>query len=130
VYRPPSLVLGVGCRRGVPCGEIEALFQRLFQRRCLAPLSLGSVVTISLKADEPGLIEFAAQHHVPLQSFTTDELARVADLPPPSEAVRAKIGIAGVAEPAAMLAAGTNTLIVPKVRGERVTMAVARRVNV
>jgi hypothetical protein len=35
-----------------------------------------------------------------------------------------------VAEPAAMLAAGTRTLLAPKFRGERLTLAIARREEV
>lgn len=127
VYRPPSLVLGVGCRRGVPCPEIEALFQHVCQSRGFSPLSLGIVATASLKANEPGLVAFAAHHGVPLRSFALEELARVPDLPTPSEQVRAKIGIAGVAEPSALLAASTSQLLMPKYRGQRVTMALARR---
>jgi cobalamin biosynthesis protein CbiG len=127
VYRPPTLVFGVGCRRGVPCAEIEALFREVCERHALAPLSLGVVATASLKADEPGLREFAERHGVPLRAFGLDELATAGPLPTPSEAVRARVGVAGVAEPAAMLAAGTSTLLVPKQRGSRVTMAVARR---
>jgi cobalamin biosynthesis protein CbiG len=126
VYRPPTLALGVGCRRGVPRAEIEALFQEVCAGHGLAPPSLGVVATASLKADEPGLREFAAAHGVPLRAFGLDELAAVGPLPTPSEAVRARVGVAGVAEPAAMLAAGTRTLLVPKQRGTRVTMAVAR----
>jgi cobalamin biosynthesis protein CbiG len=127
VYRPPTLVLGVGCRRGVSCEEIETLFQDVCRSHGFAPLSLGVVATASLKADEPGLREFAARHRVPLQAFTLDHLAGVMDLPTPSEMVRAKIGIAGVAEPAALLASGATHLLVPKYRGQRVTLALARR---
>ena len=127
VYRPPTLVVGVGCKRGVPCAEIEAMFQEVWRVHGLAPLSVGMVATASLKADEPGLIEFAKNHAVPLCSYTLEELAAVGPLPTPSEAVRARIGIAGVCEPAAMLAVHTRTLLVPKQRGRRVTMALARR---
>jgi cobalamin biosynthesis protein CbiG len=127
IFRPPTLVLGVGCRRGVPCAEIEALFEYVCRTRGFAPLSLGAVATVSLKADEPGLVEFAALHGVPLVSFSIEELGRVADLPTPSEKVRAKLGIAGVAEPAARLAARSDRLLMPKYRGRRVTMALARR---
>jgi cobalt-precorrin 5A hydrolase len=126
-YRPPSLVAGVGCKRGVPCAEIEDLFQAVCAARGLAPLSLGEVATVDLKANEPGLQDFAALHSVGLRSFRRDELAAVGPLPTPSEQVRAKIGIAGVAEPAALLAAGTQQLLVPKQRGPRVTLALARR---
>jgi cobalt-precorrin 5A hydrolase len=127
LYRPPSLVLGVGCRRGVPCAEVDAFFRKVCDRHGFAPLSLGIVATAALKADEPGLLAFAARHGVPLCSFRLDELASVAPLPTPSERVRDKIGVAGVAEPAAMLAAGTTNLLVPKQRTERITMALARR---
>jgi cobalt-precorrin 5A hydrolase len=130
VYRPPTLVLGVGCRRSVPCEEIEALFAYLCRTRGLAASSLGLVATASLKADEPGLVEFAARHGVPLRSFSLEELGGVRDLPTPSQAVRDKIGVFGVAEPAAMLAAGTNSLVMPKYRAKRVTMALARRDDV
>jgi len=122
-----GFVLGVGCRRGVPCDEIEALFQELCRANGYASSSLREIATVCLKADEPGLREFAAKHGVPLRSFTIEELSQVAELPSPSAQVQAKIGIAGVAEPAAMLAAGTNSLLVPKTKGPGITMALARR---
>jgi cobalt-precorrin 5A hydrolase len=113
----------------VPYDEIETLFQELCKRRGYAASSLREVATVSLKADEPGLREFAARHGVPLRGFTVNELSQVAGLPTPSAQVQAKIGIAGVAEPAAMLAAGASNLLVPKYRGKRVTMALARKEN-
>jgi cobalamin biosynthesis protein CbiG len=126
-YRPPTLVLGVGCRRGVSREEIEEVFAEVCTAEGLALLSLRAVATVSLKADEPGLVEFAARNGVPLHVFAVQELAAVTPLPTPSETVRAKIGIAGVAEPAALLAAGADKLLVTKRRGRRVTMALARK---
>ena len=125
VYRPPTLVLGVGCRRECLAAEIEAHFQDLCQRWSFSPLCLSTVATVSLKSDEAGLHEFAAAHEVALQIFSVAELAGRRAFPTPSEVVRNKIGIAGVAEPAALLAAGTRQLLVPKFRGARITMALA-----
>jgi cobalt-precorrin 5A hydrolase len=127
VYRPRTLVLGVGCRRGVPADEIETLFQYVCQSRGFSPLSLWAVATADIKAHEPGLREFAEQHRVGLHSYSVAELAAVPNLPTPSEKVRAKVGTRGVAEPAAMLAAGATSLLMPKYRGQRITMALARR---
>jgi cobalamin biosynthesis protein CbiG len=129
-YRPPTLVLGVGCRRGTPAAEIEQLFDETCRRHGLSPLCLRCVATVDLKANEPGLIEFAARRGLPLTAFPAQELAAVGPLPTPSEVVRQKIGIAGVAEPAALLAAGTRELLVPKQCGRRVTVALARKDNV
>jgi cobalamin biosynthesis protein CbiG len=115
----------------VPFTEIEAMFQYVCTTRGFSSLSLGVVATASIKASEAGLVEFAEHHGVPLRSFSLEELAAVADLPTPSEQVRSKIGIAGVAEPAAMLAAGpSHLLLMPKYRGQRITMALARREGV
>jgi cobalamin biosynthesis protein CbiG len=130
IYRPPSLVLGVGCKRDVPCQEIEDLFQEVCQVRGFSPLSLGLVATIVLKADEPGLCQFAAQHGVPLQSFSLDEIAEQVNIPTPSAKVKEKIGVSGVAEPSAMLGAKTQQLLVTKYTGKRTTMALARREDV
>lgn len=129
-YRPPTLVLGIGCKRGVSCAALEEMFQHVCRAQGFSPLSLGSVATISLKADEPGLLEFTAVHHVPLRIFSPEEIAAVPDLPSPSQQVKDKIGVWGVAEPAALLAANTDRLVMRKERGPGITMALARRENV
>jgi cobalt-precorrin 5A hydrolase len=103
------------------------MFRNLCRSQGFSPLSLGLIATVSLKADEPGLLEFAALHGVPLRNFRVEELAAVDNLPNPSERVRSKIGIPGVAEPAALLASGNKTLVVEKQKGKRITMALARR---
>ena len=46
------------------------------------------VSTASLKADEPGLCEFAARHGVLLRAFTLEALATAGPLPTPSETAR------------------------------------------
>jgi cobalt-precorrin 5A hydrolase len=126
IYRPPTLVLGVGCRRGVTCNEIEEMFQQVWRDHRLAPLSLARIATVTLKKDERGLLEFAAGHKLGLEAYSVEQLASVPNLPTPSTKVQELIGAAGVAEPAALLAAGADQLLVPKQRNPRITMAVAR----
>jgi len=127
IYRPRTLVVGTGCKRGVPWEEIDALFTELCCRHHFSPRSLALVATVTLKAREPGLLEFAERRGVPMRIFRVGELAELIHLPTPSVTVQEKIGIPGVAEPSAMLAAGTTTLLLPKTKGARTTMAFARR---
>ncbi len=129
VIRPRSLVLGVGCRRGVPCAKLDAGFQRIMCRtHGYSAKSLAIIATAWVKIDEQGLLAFAAKRGVPLRCFSQDELASVKDLPTPSAKVRETIGIDGVAEPAALLAAGAAQLLVCKQTSDRqITMALARR---
>jgi len=77
--------------------------------------------------DEPGLLAMIGEHGAPLRCYSAAELD-VVDVPHPSEGVRGYVGTRSVAEAAALLAArdvGGGSLIVSKLRGEHVTVAVA-----
>ncbi len=128
VYRPRSLVAGVGCKRGVPAETIGSHVAQAFSESGWSLSSLRAVATVSLKADEPGLIAFAGSRNVPLLAYLPEILAEVTGTVSPSEVVRRKIGIPGVSEPAALLAAGASELVVPKKKGPGVTVAIARTV--
>jgi cobalt-precorrin 5A hydrolase len=125
-YRPRQLVVGTGCKRGTPLEEIDAAFRAMMDAHGFLAECVAVVVSVTLKADEPGLRAFAARLGVPLICYSPDELADVPGTQRPSEAVRARIGILGVAEPAALRAAGSSFLLVPKQKHPRVTMALAR----
>jgi cobalt-precorrin 5A hydrolase len=127
IYRPPTLVAGVGCKRGTSVETIASFVAQALADHGLALGSLAAVATVSLKADEPGLRAFAQGMGVPLVAFPANELADVPGVETPSERVRARIGIPAVAEPAALKAAGAARLLVPKRKGPGVTVAVARR---
>jgi len=127
VYRPPTLVAGVGCKRGTSREAIDAWADTVFAAHGLAPGSLSAVATVTLKADEPGLIAFAEGRGVPFVAFAPEDLADQPGIETPSERVRSKIGIAAVAEPAALREAGAKSLLVTKQKGPGVTVAVARK---
>jgi cobalt-precorrin 5A hydrolase len=127
VYRPPTLVVGIGCRRGTSEATIAAFVAEVLARQCLATASLAAVATVSLKADESGLVAFAAGRGLPLLAFPPETLSDVPGVETPSDQVRARIGIPAVAEPAALRAAGASRLLIPKQKGPGVTVAIARR---
>jgi cobalt-precorrin 5A hydrolase len=127
VYRPPTLVAGLGCRRGTTVETLAAWLERVFAEHRLARGSLAALATVTLKADEPGLIQLAGALGVPLIAFPAEQLDAQPGIETPSERVRSKVGIAAVAEPAALRAAGARRLLVPKQVGPGVTLAVARK---
>ncbi|MGH3940523.1 MAG: cobalamin biosynthesis protein [Pseudonocardiaceae bacterium] len=121
--RPPGLVVGLGSSRGV---RPDALRSAL---RLAVPnlTEIAAFATVDLRRDEPGLRTVVTEHGAPLRCYSAAELDTV-DVPHPSEAVRGYVGTRSVAEAAALLAArdfGGGALIVPKLRGEHVTIAVA-----
>lgn len=128
VLHPPTLALGVGCERGTPAEELIALVKDVLAQEVLSPHSIACVASIELKADEAAVHALAAELGVPARFFTAAELeAEAARLATPSDVVFAETGCHGVAEGAALAAAGADgALVVPKVKGARTTMAVAR----
>ncbi|GAB4050012.1 precorrin-3B C(17)-methyltransferase [Catellatospora paridis] len=131
VLRPPSLVLGIGASRGVSAGEIAELVARVLAEAGLAAESVCAVATADVKADEAGLVAYAASRGLPLVTFPAAELAAVA-VPNPSEVVRAAVGTPSVAEAAALLAARARgrdaALVAGKTASAMATVAVARLV--
>ncbi len=143
LYRPRSLVVGMGCRRGVPSEELEELLLDTFSQHNLALKSLRCIATAELKRDEPGLLRLAETYGVALQCYgsdalnsmfpphptmtdaTTDETA-ASPGPTPSPAARRLLGLWGVSEPAALLGSGGEELLVTKRKSARATIAVAR----
>ena len=136
-YRPPTLVAGVGCRRGVPEDHLRGLLLHTLEEHGLAAMSLAKIATVDIKADEAGIIALSKSLSVPIETFDAPRLNAVADAdsighgapglhqPTPS-AARDLLGVFGVAEPAAMLASGAHGVIVPRAKSDRATIAIAR----
>jgi precorrin-4 C11-methyltransferase len=131
-YRPRSLVLGVGCERGISVDALEDGLQRFLAERGYSGTSIGTLATMELKADEAGLLALAARHGCQTVFYSADELAAVSTAPNPSEVVAKCVGTPGVAEPAALLAAGADHLLIEKqvaassLAPQRMTFALAR----
>ncbi|GLV73945.1 hypothetical protein Shyhy02_19470 [Streptomyces hygroscopicus subsp. hygroscopicus] len=127
------LVVGVGASRGVSAGEVIGLVEATLAEAGLSPHAVAELATVEARAGEPGLLTAAGRLGVPLRGYPAEALAAV-EVPNPSAAPLAAVGTAGVAEAAALLAAGPGAeLLVPKRksaphgRPAKATCAVARR---
>jgi len=132
VYRPRSLVIGMGCRRGVPVEELESLLAEALRENGLSAECLAEIATAEIKRGEPGLEQLAERHGVPLSFLQADELNGVFETNPgsitsKSERAHGLVGVWGVAEPAALLTAGANELLVTREKTTRATIAIARK---
>jgi cobalt-precorrin 5A hydrolase / precorrin-3B C17-methyltransferase len=126
VCRPPSLVIGVGAEKGVSPDDLDAALYETLERFGFAADSVTAVATLDRKAAEEGFRTWLAHRGWPVVSYTPEQLAQVQNLPNPSDVVAQAVGAPGVCEPAALLASGHNTLLVPKQKCGRVTVALAR----
>lgn len=126
VYRPKSLVVGIGCNRGTSCSQIEEAVTAVFSTHGIATKSIRNIATINLKQEETGLLEFAQKYRLPIEYFDKEAL-RLANFPSaPSPMALKYVGTPAVCESAAILSSGNPSLIVPKESFARtVTVAVA-----
>lgn len=124
VLRPPTLVVGVGSSRGAAADDVRSLVLDTLRQNGLSVRSVAEVVSIDLKADEPGVLALAASLGVPLRTFTAAQLD-AHDVPSPSAAVTAATGSRSVAEASVLQARAT--LVVPKAKNAVATVAVGRR---
>ena len=132
VYRPRSLVIGMGCRRGVPVEELESLLAEALRENGLSAECLAEIATAEIKRGEPGLEQLAERHGVPLSFLQADELNGVFEtntgaITSKSERAHGLVGVWGVAEPAALLTAGASQLLVNREKTTRATIAIARK---
>ncbi|MFG2003567.1 precorrin-3B C(17)-methyltransferase [Spirillospora sp. NPDC048911] len=129
VYRPPSLVVGVGSARGVPADEVSRLIDEALGEAGLAPESVRCLATVDLKADEEGVLAAARARGWEMITFPAEVLAEV-EVPNPSEVVRAEVGTPSVAEASALHAARSYgrsaELVAEKRKSPNATVAVAR----
>ncbi|WP_207484164.1 precorrin-3B C(17)-methyltransferase [Arenibaculum pallidiluteum] len=127
VYHPRRLAVGLGCERDADPEEVTALMRATLAEAGLAEGAVALVASLDLKADEPAVHAAAAALAVPARFFDAARLEREAPrLATPSEAVFREVGCHGVAEGAALAAAGPDgTLVVAKRKSARATCAVA-----
>jgi cobalt-precorrin 5A hydrolase/precorrin-3B C17-methyltransferase len=132
VLHPKVLALGVGCERDAPAEELIALAERVLGDAGLARGAIACIASIELKAAEPAIQALAQHLNLPARFFSARALeAETPRLRTPSELVYRETGCHGVAEGAALAAAGASgKLLVAKTKGARTTAAIARAPNV
>ena len=126
-----SMVVGLGCSLGVAADAVRAVLGRALRALGSRHPEVVACATVDRRGSEPGLVAVATERGVPLLGYSAAQLDAV-QVPHPSELVRRHVGTGSVAEAAALLAArdfGGGALVVPKLRGEQVTVAVAELVS-
>ncbi len=123
LVRQGAYVVGIGCRRGVAAEEVRSAIQSALAAAGIAPDEVLAYATTIKKLHERGLAEAVASMEGNLV-FVDDDAIYRQEAPSPSRA--ALIGLAGVAEPAALALACRRELVMKKTIYGSVTIAIAR----
>lgn len=121
-----SLIVGVGCRRGIEAGVITAAVKAVLQENAYPLNQVRFLASADIKANEKGLLLASQELGVPLRFISSDEIRLSVKPFHHSELVEKKVHLPAVAEAAALLAGRRTQLIVPKKIFQGVTIALAR----
>lgn len=121
-YRPKILHLGIGCAHDCPVADIpERILQNVIEAG-FSPLSIATINTINIKADEPLIT--ALKGRLPwaeLILHTPEELSQI-EVPHPSDYALKHVGTPSVSEASAMV---HGPLVIEKIKDSVYTMAMS-----
>lgn len=120
---PKILTLGIGCRRGIESGAVEAAVSEALRAGQVSPHSAAAVATIDLKKDEAGLLAYCDRYSLPLATYSAGELNKAQGQFSGSDFVKDITGVDNVCERAAVMSGGR--LIVKKRTQPGVAVAIA-----
>jgi cobalt-precorrin 5A hydrolase len=112
IYRPKTLVVGVGVHWNITKDEIMEGLSSILQKNSFSFSCIKAITSIKKNVDVKGLTEFSEGNNIPLYLYSKDDLARI-DVPNPSEIVKKYEGVASVSEASSLLYSH-GTLEVPK----------------
>jgi cobalt-precorrin 5A hydrolase len=125
IYRPKSLVIGLGLHRNTHKNEIESGIRTVMKDKGLSFVSIRNISTIKRDINVRGLQKFSDQYGIPLESYDKDRLAMV-KVPNPSYIVQKYEGTMSVSEASSILSS-KGELIIPKQKfPPNLTVAVSR----
>ncbi|MDP2912957.1 MAG: cobalamin biosynthesis protein [Candidatus Omnitrophota bacterium] len=121
-----NTVIGIGCRRGIQKEEIIKAARYALAKTGLSIDRVRYIATIDLKQDEQGLRAACAELGIPLRAIPAVLVKKFSGPYERSAFVKEKIGVEGVSEPCALIAAKRPKLVLPKTKIGGVTVAVVK----
>ncbi len=131
IFTEEVLALGVGCERNCDPGELQSLIERTFNEANISLSAIAVIVSLDLKCDEPAILKLGTTLDRPVRFFNATRLeSEKGRIRNPSDTVFQAVGCHGVAEAAALTAAGSKSdLFIEKQKSDRATCAIARSIN-
>jgi cobalt-precorrin 5A hydrolase len=123
LVRKGDYVVGIGCRKGAPAAAVAGALRQALEQAGIAPEDVFIYATTAKKRGEAGLRDAVAELGGNLV-YLDDDTLNAQRAPSPSRAQL--IGLAGVAEPAALAISKRKELVLAKQTYGCVTVAIAR----
>lgn len=120
---PRNIIIGLGCRRGVPKERIVAVIDSTLKEFNIHHKAIKHITTVDIKKDEVGIIEAAKHYGIPVKIVTRNEIKKVEDKFHISEFVKETIGVGGVCEACGYITSNKGRCISKKRGSDGVTIS-------
>ncbi len=128
IYRPPSLVIGIGLHWDTSKETIKEGIEYCLKKFKLSSKSIAKLVSIKKPEDVQGLINIGKEMGIPVEYVNREDLAEIT-APNPSDTVKAFEGTASVSEAAAIKISGGELIVEKQKFPPNLTIAIARIIN-
>ena len=128
IYRPPSLVIGIGLHWDTSKETIKEGIEYCLKKFKLSSKSIAKLVSIKKPEDVQGLIDIGKEMGIHVEYVDREDLAEII-APNPSDTVKAFEGTASVSEAAAIKISGGELIVEKQKFPPNLTIAIARIMN-
>jgi cobalt-precorrin 5A hydrolase len=125
VYRPPSLVVGIGLHWDTSEETIKNGLSFCLQKFKLSEKSIAKLVSIKKPEDIKGLVDIGKEMGIVVEYVNREDLAEIS-APNPSDTVKAFEGTSSVSEAAAIKVSGGKLIVEKQKFPPNLTIAIAR----
>jgi cobalt-precorrin 5A hydrolase len=128
VYRPPSLVIGIGLHWDTSKKTIKDGLDFCLQKFKLSEKSIAKLVSIKKPEDVKGLVDIGKEIGITVEYVNREDLADIST-PNPSDTVKAFEGTSSVSEAAAIKVSGGELIVEKQKFPPNLTIAIARIID-
>ena len=125
IYRPKSLVVGLGFHWDTTQKEIEDGILKVLKENGLSFLSIRNLSTINRGKSPASLGSFSDKHGIPLEFYDKEQLDKIM-VPNPSDVVKKYEGTSSVSEASSILSSDGELIVTKQKFPPNLTVAVSR----
>lgn len=125
IYRPPSLVIGIGLHWDTTKQKIEEGIKLTLDKFSLSSKSIAKFASIKKPKDVQGLIDLGNEMNIPIELVDRTDLAEIS-APNPSDKVKSFEGTSSVSEAAAIKVSNGELIVEKQKFPPDLTIAIAR----
>ncbi|HEY7696283.1 MAG TPA: cobalamin biosynthesis protein [Nitrososphaeraceae archaeon] len=125
IYRPKSLVVGLGYHWDTSLEEIEDGILNVLKEYGLSFLSVRNLSTLNRGKTPASLASFSDKHGIPLEFYDKEKLDKIM-VPNPSDVVKKYEGTSSVSEASSKLSSGGELIVTKQKFPPNLTVAVSR----